>query len=98
MTEQLDLTFPRARATDPITSHEAADKAEGLARAHSERIVRWLRAHPSGGIKDEIASGTSIDDVAVARRTKELETRGLARRAGYAMGPNGRRMTVWVAA
>jgi predicted ArsR family transcriptional regulator len=71
----LDST-PRARRTDPITSHEAAASAKDLQAKHHRLIVACLKEHGPLG-KDGIAARTSITGVAVCRRLSELEHGGL---------------------
>ena len=95
---QFDLTEPRARASDPDTSHIAAEAAGTLARRHKALILAWLRGNPGGGNKDRIAAGTGIDHIAVARRMRELSRDGLVQDSGYrARTGSGRPATVWIA-
>jgi len=65
-----DLAFPRVRATDPITSFEAADQAKDLASKHHKAIVEALKGGAMG--KDGIAAATGLDGNQVARRLPEL--------------------------
>ena len=65
-----DLEFPRVRATDPITSFEAADQAKDLASKHHKAIVEALKSGAMG--KDGIAAATGLDGNQVARRLPEL--------------------------
>lgn len=68
---------PCARATDPDTSHAAADMAGDLAQQHHALILAVLEKHGPGG-KCFISSFlVGIDDVAVARRLKEMNGLGL---------------------
>ena len=68
---------PRARRTDPATSHKAAAKAERFAASHAGRILAALRdlglatAH-------ELALATGLTVVQIDRRTIELQRAGLA--------------------
>lgn len=66
---------PRARSSDPETSHEAAAKAHAFAGTHEAKIIEAL-ATP-GTIK-QLAQRIGIDHVAVARRMKALERAQLA--------------------
>lgn len=79
-----------ARRTDPNTSHAAVERAATFRGKHEAAIFGWLCDHPAGGTYREIAAGTGLEPVAVARRMK-----GLTGTAGvYADGRrNG--MTVW---
>ena len=66
-----DLTFPRVRASDPITSFEAADQVKDLASCHHKLIVEALKSADLG--KDGIAKVTGLDSNQVARRLSELQ-------------------------
>lgn len=81
----LDVPPPRARRTDPGTSHAAADSARALAARHHNAIVAALREHGPMG-KDRIAAVTGLSGVAVARRMSELRYAGV-------VAPTGRRVT-----
>lgn len=80
MNEQLDLTLPapRARRTDPATSHRAAERANTFSPSHGERIVQTLREHGPLTPK-QIAHRSGIDYVAVQRRMTELRARRMVR-------------------
>lgn len=79
-----------ARRADPQTSHAAAERTATFKGKHEAAIFGWLLDHPAGGTYREIATGTSLEPVAVARRMK-----GLQERAGvYADGERSG-MTVW---
>lgn len=71
---QLDL--PLARASDPATSHEAADRAKRFQCRHVALIYCALQDHGPMN-KDAISVKTKLDPVAVARRGKEMERAGL---------------------
>lgn len=60
---------PRARATDPATSHHAATRAKAFAWSHRDRILGALW-RPM--IPPEIARLTGLSIVQVDRRRKEL--------------------------
>lgn len=75
---QLAIDFtapPLARATDPATSHRAAERAATFKGKHEAAIFGWLCDHPAGGTYREIAAGTNLEPVAVARRMKGLQER-----------------------
>lgn len=88
-----DLRFPRARNTDPDTSHMAAAQADDLAIKHHLIIIAAL--HTPGTIYD-IAARTNLDHNAVARRMPELERMDLAYTDGQKKGASGRMCRVWV--
>jgi len=71
MAEQLE--FPRARRTDPRSSHEAADKAErtGAIAAQQRIALRAVNDYP--GLTSKQLSGLCpLDRYALARRLPEL--------------------------
>ena len=73
---------PRARNTDPETSHTAAAKAREKAISDRQEIVRVLRLHGPLG-KDGIARFSSnLAGVEVARRTTDLVKDGLIQKTG----------------
>ena len=67
---RLPVPAPAARATDPATSHAAAEGAKAFAPSQKEKILEALRLGPAG--KTELSRRTGINDVAVARRCSEL--------------------------
>ena len=69
--EQLSIFVePRARNTDPDTSHAAAARASTFAVSHRNKIMAVLTEPMT--IK-EIAQRCGLDHVAVARRMTELQ-------------------------
>jgi predicted ArsR family transcriptional regulator len=72
---------PRARRSDPASSHQAAAEVEasGTAARHHRMILEAMRG-ASGLTSDEIAKKAGLDRVAVARRMVELERTGQIRR------------------
>lgn len=85
-----------ARRADPQTSHAAAARVREFAGRHAGQIFGWLFDHPAGGTKDEIANGTGIDAIAVARRIAELRrTAGVYDSGETRRTPTGRAATVW---
>lgn len=88
-----NLHFPRVRNTDPDTSHAAADQAAELAANHHGIILHALEQ--PGTIYD-IASRTTLDHNAIARRMSELERLDLAYTDGKKKGASGRMCRVWV--
>ena len=76
----------RARATDPITSHLAAERAGRFAGTHSARILAALHQSTGRATAQILAHGTGLTVVQVARRLPELERDGKVRVATAADG------------
>ena len=78
---------PRARNTDPATSHMAAKKADRFAASHSGRILGALQSNRAAGqhgyfyglTASDIAFLTGLTVVQIDRRLPELQRNGLAR-------------------
>lgn len=70
-----------ARATDPHSSHAAAEEIEssGIAGRHRSLVYAEVRIRP-GLTSDELAAKLGMDRHAVARRLPELERMGHIRR------------------
>ena len=87
--------FFRARATDAITSFQAADSIKDVAKMHQEVIVAALqRFGPMG--KDYIATHTGLQSNQVARRLSELEKMGLIELTGNQVkSASGRNEREW---
>jgi len=87
--------FGRARASDPITSFEAADSAKDLASKHFSMIVDTLKAHGALG-KDGIARHSGLDPNQVARRLNELSNMGFIELTGRTVkSKSGRNEREW---
>jgi len=87
--------FGRARASDPITSFEAADSAKDLASKHFGIIVDCLKAHGALG-KDGIARHSGLDPNQVARRLNELSNMGFIELTGRTVkSKSGRNEREW---
>jgi predicted transcriptional regulator len=87
--------FGRARASDPITSFEAADSAKDLASKHFGIIVDCLKAHGALG-KDGIARHSGLDSNQVARRLNELSNMGFIELTGRTVkSKSGRNEREW---
>lgn len=100
MSEQLAIDFlpRRSRRHDPITSHEAAERAEKFAAGHFLKIRNFLDGiAPRSAHYIDIAEATGLDRHAVGRRLKELgpDGAGLIEKAGFGRLPNGNRATLW---
>ena len=87
--------FFRARATDAITSFQAADSIKEVAKMHNEVIVAGLqRFGPMG--KDQIATSTGLQPNQVSRRLSELEKLGLIELTGKTVkSSSGRAEREW---
>ena len=93
------MEFPRARNTDPSTSHMAAASVKTSAAIHHELIVECLKRYGPMG-KDTIAARANIngnaDGNAVARRLPELEKMGLVEQTGrLVVSKSGRKEREW---
>jgi predicted ArsR family transcriptional regulator len=87
--------FFRARATDAITSFQAADSIKDVAKMHQEVIVACLQRFGALG-KDGIATHTGLQSNQVARRLSELEKMGLIELTGQTVKSNsGRQEREW---
>jgi len=87
--------FFRARATDAITSFQAADSIKDVAKMHQEVITAALqRFGPMG--KDGIANVTGLQSNQVARRLSELEKMDCIEQTGITVKSNsGRAEREW---
>lgn len=91
----MTYTEPRARRTDPETSHRAADSMKHGAADHRHKILRALKEHGPGSIY-RLAELTGLSHVSVARRLPELqEALQAAPDAGTDLSPSGRGCRVW---
>lgn len=77
----IEPSFPRARLTDPNTSHEAAEQASSLASQHYDQILACLQRFGALG-KDGIANLSGLEGNQVARRMSELHRLGLVELTG----------------
>lgn len=77
---ELLLEPPRARRTDPATSHDAAEKALEFAASHAALIWNALCAMPDGGTIADLERVTRLDKVQCARRLAAMERKGTVKR------------------
>lgn len=84
---------PRARASDPPTSHAAAARAKRSAVGHREAIVKALASGPAG--QSEIARRTGLTVAAVSKRLKELRETGRIERCGECQSDTGGREAMY---
>lgn len=86
----------RARSTDPVTSKQAAARAELFARGHAARILQALEKLGSG-TASEIGRETGLSVEQICRRLVELQRHGrivvITDTAGQELVRNGYR--VW---
>lgn len=95
MTPQ-SITAPRARQSDPSTSHAAAARSVKFAESHASRILLALQYGALNA--EEIGESAGLTVVQVDRRTIELQRQGKIRvqqRLGVDVVRNG--MRVWEA-
>jgi hypothetical protein len=97
--EQFDLGFfPKklARREDPSTSKAAALECGELRSRHHRLIYNTLKKIGNGTIY-EISDACGLNENAVARRMKELETANRAMVIGERLGHAHRMCRVWTA-
>lgn len=72
---------PRARKSDPLTSHLAAAEGEksGRFKAQAKQVLEAVKAFP-GRTSRELAREAKMDRYVFARRLPELETDGEVRK------------------
>ena len=74
------LASPRARNTDPVSSHEAANRQrKGRAYTDGHVVFSIVKIWP-GSTSAELANLSGRDRHMIARRLPDLEERGLVRR------------------
>jgi hypothetical protein len=88
-----NLFFPRARNTDPDTSHMAADEATELATRH-HRMIMAVMDQP--GTVYDLELRTELDHHQISKRMSELEKMDLVYTDGKKKGAAGRMCRVWV--
>ncbi len=87
--------FPRVRASDPLTSFEAAEAIKPVASQHHQIILECLQKHGALG-KDGISALTNLDGNQVARRLNEMKVLGLIHLTGKTVKSNsGRNEREW---
>ena len=86
---------PKARATDPETSHEAAESIPGVAKAQRGEILSVLRASgPQTADSLDYVIGWRV--TTAGRRLKELAESGLVEMTAYtSLTRSGRKAFVW---
>lgn len=98
-----DVQTPRARNSDPETSHEAAKSVRNVGPIH-EAILYVLRIHPEltdeqlvGWYKADLAAGwlPKASDSSIRSRRKELAVLGRVVEVGLRRLSSGRNGRVW---
>lgn len=83
------------RASDPVTSFQAARAAREFASSQCDAIHAALMAHGPMS-KDQIATRIRLDSVAVARRLADLQKQGRATPTGETRpSVSGRSERIW---
>lgn len=72
---------PRARATDPATSHMAADRSHKFSEGHATKILRAIK-HMPRQTAAYYSQMTGLTVVQIDRRLPEMERKGLIRTTG----------------
>ena len=89
--------FPRVRATDPVTSFEAAEAIKPVVSDHHRIILECLQEYGALG-KDGISARTKLDGNQVARRLNEMQKIGLIHLTGKTVkSDSGRNEREWAA-
>jgi DNA N-6-adenine-methyltransferase (Dam) len=87
---------PKARATDPSTSHAAANDARPRAERHRDLALRILRDHPEGLDDFSLAELANVPQTSIGVRRNELVKMGLVENTGRKTdSPHGSRCIVW---
>lgn len=87
--------YPRARSTDPETSHAAARAIPSKAAREATEVLTALRANP-GCTSRELAAKAGGDRYVYARRLPELRDAGLAENSTVRMCcESGRQAMTW---
>lgn len=90
-----DLSLPLCRASDPITSFEAADRVKEFQADHCTRILAALKRMGQAGA-EQIAVMTSLDAYQVRKRLSDLQKRDLVQPYQETRRTSaGRRERIW---
>lgn len=100
----LPMIFPddtaRARKSDPISSHEAADATADSVWASQQAALDIMRAHgkPMTALQvEQIAAARELPHSSSRMRStlSELDAKGLVERVGFTKPPRGRKRQLW---
>lgn len=95
MTDQLELfNEPKARRTDPATSHAAAEAVADAARQERRILERFAMFGPMTDEELVARSPQWREDTLKSARSR-LKNRGLLIADGERINSRNRRMTVW---
>lgn len=91
--------WPRARQSDPATSHQAARDATPNAGTHRARALAALRAAGPRGLTDfELADRLGLQQTSAGKRRGELRDQGWVVDSGQKRpAPSGSSAIVWKA-
>ena len=93
---QVDLFGPGARATDPNTSHEAADRVRPRAATDRGRVLLVHAKYLSGLTDFELAERMDRQQTSVGKRRGELRDAGFIEATkDLRPAPSGSRAIVW---
>lgn len=91
------IESPRARRSDPSTSHDAAARVSEFAHSQHQAILSALRQLGRAGA-EQLAAELKLNAYQVRKRTKELQDAGLCRTTGETRKTvTGRFERVWEA-
>ncbi len=79
VTKVTGAAFPRARRSDPRSSHEAAEQADHFAGHQAQQVLAAVRLWPLS-TSHELAEVAHMDRYAIARRLPELAAAGVVKR------------------
>lgn len=82
MDQVVEVVKPRARTTDPSTSHAAAASMKSAAIAQRMAALGCLSAYPEGLVHSEIDELLTWPAHTAGRRLPELREMGLAQKTG----------------
>jgi predicted ArsR family transcriptional regulator len=92
-----DLQPPLCRASDPVTSFEAADRVKEFQSDHCTSILMALKRKGQAGA-EQIAAMTSLDAYQVRKRLSDLQKRELVQpHQETRLTATGRRERLWAA-
>jgi DNA-binding transcriptional ArsR family regulator len=96
MTQGTMFDSPGVRATDPVTSREAAAANKPKAPGHRALALSVLRSHPGGLTDFELSDLTGLAQTSVGKRRGELRDAGLVADSGKRRpSPSGCAAIVW---
>lgn len=89
------FTPPRARTSDPPTSHAAARSMADAASEQQSRILLALSDGGPGTVHDLAWRCIGLNEHQIGRRVSELAANGRIRECGLKAGPSGRMCRLW---